>query len=97
MRQTDSGVILSVRVNAGSGSFSIEREKSASPPSGSSDSCTILIRTKSPAEGNRANQEIVKELSKLFGREVRIIRGLKSSKKEILVKGISEGDVEKAI
>lgn len=83
MRQTDSGVILSVRVKAGSGSFSIVSEGGQ-----------ITIRTRSPAENNRANQEIVKELSRLFGKEARILKGLKSNKKEIFVEGGSPHEVE---
>ncbi len=86
LKETGSGIILSVRVKAGSGSFSVSQKEGF-----------LEIRTRSPAEGNKANQEIIKELSHLFGREVRIIRGLKSRNKEILVEGAKAGDVEKAI
>jgi uncharacterized protein YggU (UPF0235/DUF167 family) len=41
-----------------------------------------VISCTSPAESNRANVEIIKELSKKF-KKVRILRGLKSKKKFI--------------
>ena len=86
IRQTEKGAILEARVKAGSGNFSISAKEDF-----------FEIRTKSPAEGNKANHEIVKELSRLFGKEVRIIRGLKSKNKEILVEGAKAGDVEKLL
>jgi uncharacterized protein (TIGR00251 family) len=85
-RQAGSGVLLSARVKAGSGSFSV-----------SSEGDIITIRTKSPAEDNKANQEIIKNLSRLFGKEVRIIRGLRSRNKTLFVEGASAGEVEKAL
>ena len=44
------------------------------------DGDTLIIHTKSPPENNRANSEIVKELSKKYG-SCKIVRGLKSKKK----------------
>jgi len=86
IRQIHDGVVLAAHVRAGSGRFSISPEQSF-----------LEIRTRSPAEGNRANMEIVKELSRLFGREVRIIRGMKSKRKEILIAGISMQDAERLL
>ncbi len=43
----------------------------------------IKIFLKSPAEQNKANLELVKELSKALGCNVRIISGLKSRSKKI--------------
>jgi uncharacterized protein (TIGR00251 family) len=98
METAGKGVIFSARVKAGSGSFSIEREKPAPPASSSDpDSCVLVIHTKSPPEGNKANMEIVKELTRLFARDVRILHGLKSRRKEILVEGISPEDVARLI
>jgi uncharacterized protein (TIGR00251 family) len=81
-----NGTVLKVRVKAGSGQFSISKKADS-----------LEIRTRSPAEGNRANMEIVKELSRLFGRDVRIVRGLKSKRKEILIPEISPGEVQKIL
>ena len=43
---------------------------------------TWLISCTSPAEKNKANMEIIKELSKHY-KKVRILKGLKSKKKVI--------------
>jgi uncharacterized protein (TIGR00251 family) len=86
MKQTEKGVILEVRVKPKSSSFSISQQNGK-----------ITALTRSPAEDNKANMEIVKELSRLFGKDVRIVRGLKSRNKVILVEGASAGDVEKAL
>lgn len=43
-----------------------------------------VISVKAPPEKNRANAEIIKELSKVYG-VVRILSGLKSSRKRILL------------
>jgi uncharacterized protein (TIGR00251 family) len=48
---------------------------------------------KSAAEGNKANLELVKELSKLLGTSLRIVSGRMSRRKRIEV-GISEADWE---
>ncbi|MDD5339640.1 MAG: DUF167 domain-containing protein [Candidatus ainarchaeum sp.] len=51
----------------------------------------VKIFLKSAAEGNKANLELVKELSKLLGAPVRIASGLTSRRKRIEI-GISEPD-----
>ncbi len=86
IKQTENGVMLEVRVKAGSGKFSI-----------TSEGDVITIRTKSPAEDNKANQEIIKELSHLFRKDVRILKGLKSKHKEIFVEGASARDAERIL
>lgn len=45
----------------------------------------IVITLKEPAEHNKANKELVKYLSKIMGREVKIIHGLKSKNKEVRI------------
>jgi uncharacterized protein YggU (UPF0235/DUF167 family) len=61
-------VIINVRVKTGYKKFSVEKGE------------PWIIRVKSRAENNRANAEIIKELSKEYGK-IRIIRGLKSRNK----------------
>ncbi len=82
IKQTESGVLLEVKVKPSSGKFSVKLEKDE-----------ITIHTKSPPEGNKANQEIVSSLMKILRRDVRIVRGLKSRRKEILVAGASTYEV----
>jgi uncharacterized protein (TIGR00251 family) len=81
--QTEQGVILAVKVRTGTGGFSVNLEKDG-----------IAIRTKSPPEGGKANQEIVKGLMKILRRDVRIVRGLQSRHKEIFVDGASVQEIQ---
>src|SRR3989338_4963645 len=55
---------------------------------------TVVICTENQPENNKANLEIVKELSRIFGKNVRILRGLKSKNKTIMIEGITEKDFE---
>ncbi|NUN11865.1 DUF167 domain-containing protein [Candidatus Micrarchaeota archaeon] len=43
-----------------------------------------VIKTKSPAENNKANLELIKELSKRLGCRIFISSGLKSKNKQII-------------
>ena len=45
----------------------------------------LKISLKSPAENNRANIELVKELSKLLGKPIRIISGQTSRRKKLSI------------
>jgi len=83
IRQVQNGVILEIKARPGSGGFSVKLGKDE-----------ITVTTKSPPEGGKANQEIVKNLMKILRRDVRIIRGLKSRHKEIFVAGASTQEVE---
>ena len=67
--------VIEVKVKPNSHEFSVEKK----------DSYYITYITSKP-ENNQANLELVKELGKLFGKEVKIIKGLKSKKKMILLK-----------
>ena len=55
---------------------------------------TVIIYTKNQPENNKANIEIIKDLGKIFGKPVRILRGLKSKNKVILIEGITEKEFE---
>ena len=46
----------------------------------------VKVSIKAPAEDNKANIEIIKFFSKLTGKNVRIISGLKSKKKILEIK-----------
>lgn len=45
----------------------------------------FILNIKEKAEKNKANLEIIKFLSKYFGKQVKIVRGLKSKNKVIIV------------
>lgn len=50
----------------------------------------LKARVCAPAEGGRANEELVKKLSKLVGTKISIVRGMKSREKEIVFDKMSE-------
>jgi uncharacterized protein (TIGR00251 family) len=68
------GLLVNIKVKPGSPEFRMR-------PDGT-------IEVKSPPEHGKANQEIIKELSKMLGCEVRILIGLTSKNKMILLKGM---------
>ncbi len=45
----------------------------------------LVVEVAAPAENNKANIELIKFLSKKFGKNVKIIRGLTSKKKIIWI------------
>lgn len=53
----------------------------------------LKIRVCSPASEGKANDEVVKKLSKLLGEKVAIVRGLKSREKEIVIGKLSDNEV----
>ncbi len=83
MQETGEGIILSVKVKPNSGRFDIYKK----------DDEAVLELT-SPARENRANQEIMAELPRLLRCEVRIIRGSRSKRKLLLLKGITESELD---
>jgi uncharacterized protein (TIGR00251 family) len=83
IQETGDGLILSVRVRPNSGRFAIYKK----------DDDAVLELT-SPAMEGRANQEIMREIPRLLRCEVRILRGAKSKRKLLLLKGITEEELE---
>lgn len=43
----------------------------------------LIVKVKSKPENNKANSEVVKVLSKHFGKKIKIIKGFKSKRKSI--------------
>ncbi len=82
MRQTEDGVLLEIKVKTNSSQFDLYEK----------DGKFILEIKGKPIEG-RANIEIVKELSKMFGKNIRIVRGLKSRDKLILIENAKLSDI----
>jgi len=73
-REVPSGIIIAVKVKAGSSSFRLHQNGT--------------LEVKSLPERNKANAEIARELSDIFSCEAVIVKGAKSTRKEILLKGI---------
>ncbi len=53
----------------------------------------IRFKTKKQAEKNKANRSILEYFTSRFGREAIIVKGEKSREKEVLVLGVSLGDL----
>ena len=53
----------------------------------------LKVRVCARASEGKANEELVRRLSKLLGEKVAIVRGLKSREKEIVIEKLSEQEV----
>lgn len=81
--ETKEGCILDVSIKPRSREFKVALEADE-----------IVIRsTKEPVEG-RVNKELVKELSRLFHRQVELVSGFTSKDKKLFVKGARKSEVE---
>jgi uncharacterized protein (TIGR00251 family) len=83
IKPVSGGVILELKVKPGSHHFFLHSDG--------------LIEVKSAPENNKANMEIVKELKRLFGKEVSLVSGFKSRRKVVLVKGACPAGLENII
>jgi len=77
-----SGIILNLNVKANSGKFKI--------CSYAKETNTLKIKVKSKAENNAANLELLKNLSKIFNSNVKILKGFKSRNKTVAVESSAE-------
>ena len=78
MIENSNNFLITVKVKPNSPKFSINVKDK------------IIIHCKSPPEKNKANLEIMKELKKLFKKDVEIVSGSKTRNKKILIHNISE-------
>lgn len=86
MKQAGNDVILEARVKPNSGRFGIKKKGEH-----------LIIEVVSPPREGKANAEIIKELGRITGKEIRIIRGFRSRDKVILVKGAELEEIGKLI
>ena len=84
--KTDQGVVLDVYVKPGSREFKIVVEQ---------DELVVYCR-ESPVKG-RVNRELIKEITKTFGRKAEIATGRTSRQKRILIRNISLVEVKDII
>ena len=83
IQETPEGLIVTVKVRPNSGGFRLTKKRD-----------DIVLELASPAREGRANQELLSELPRLLRCEVRIIGGLSSRKKLLLLRGITERELE---
>jgi len=81
LKNFKDGILIVAKIKPNSPKFSIKKNGQ------------IIITCKSLPEKNKANGEIIKELEKIFNREVEILFGAKSNRKTILIHNIDEKEV----
>jgi uncharacterized protein (TIGR00251 family) len=57
----------------------------------------IAVRVGSPPKGGKANAELIKYFEKVFGKDVKIVKGQTSTQKTILVEGITKDEAIKIL
>lgn len=87
IKQTDTGVILTIFVKPNSPKFKIER---------TNDYDIIVYATKEPQNG-KVNREILKEFTKLFHTQTELISGLTSKEKKLYLKDIDKNTIDKLL
>ncbi|WP_457548824.1 DUF167 family protein [Archaeoglobus sp.] len=81
MKETDKGLIIEIDVSPNAKRTALigyDNWRNA-----------LKVSVKSPPKGGKANRELVEFLSEIFGCDVGILKGEKSTKKVVLLKGLS--------
>ena len=86
LQATSQGVILNVHVKPNSKEFQLELEE---------DMLLVSCR-EAPLKG-KVNKELLKQLSRFFGRKVELVAGSTSRQKKILVSKITREEVNKIL
>ncbi len=84
INQTKEGLIIAAHVKPKSREFKITVEGDD----------IVVFCTEEPHKG-KVNKELIKELSKLFHKEVELVSGFTSKQKMLLIKGIGKSDLER--
>ena len=84
--ETREGAVLEIFVKPKSRSFKIVAEGEE----------IVIFCTETPVKG-KVNREIVSELSRVLHRRVKIISGLSSKGKRVLIMGAGKSEVEQAL
>jgi uncharacterized protein (TIGR00251 family) len=86
LRETEKGLILDVYVKPRSKEFRIMVEGDE-----------IVVHCLEEPVGGRVNRELVKELSRLFGKKVELVSGSSSRQKRFLIKDAEKSEIERAL
>jgi len=86
IRDAKQGVILEVHVNPRSREFRIEAD---------GDEIVVFCREE-PVKG-KVNKELIKELSRLFNKEVKLVSGFTSKQKRLLIKDAEKNEVTQVL
>jgi uncharacterized protein (TIGR00251 family) len=82
-QETPEGLIVPVNVRPGAPNFRLHKEGHR-----------LLLEVTSPPREGQANQEIVRELPRLLRCEVRILGGMRSRRKLLLLRGMAGKDLK---
>ena len=80
-----NGVILKIRVKPKSRQFKISPREEL-----------IVFCRETPYKG-KVNKELIQEMTKFFGKEVKLISGFTSKNKKILIKDIKKNEVNERL
>jgi uncharacterized protein (TIGR00251 family) len=86
LMETEKGLILDVYVKPRSKEFRIMVEGDE-----------IVFHCSEEPVGGRVNRELVKELSRLFGKKVELVSGSSSRQKRLLVRDAEKSEIERAL
>jgi uncharacterized protein (TIGR00251 family) len=86
IKETEKGIILDVYAKPRSKAFKIMVEGDE-----------IVVHCREEPVGGRVNRELVRELSRLFGRRVELVFGFSSKQKSLLVRDAVKSEVEHAL
>ena len=86
LEETKKGLILDVYVKPKSKEFRMVVEGDE-----------VVVHCREEPVGGKVNRELVKELSRLFGKRVELVSGSSSRQKKLLVKDAVKSDVERAL
>jgi uncharacterized protein (TIGR00251 family) len=86
LQETVQGVVLDVHVKPKSKKFRVEVDR---------DEVVVSCR-EAPLKG-KANRELLKQLSRLFGRKVELVSGFTSRQKRFLVSDIGAEEVKRIL
>lgn len=86
IKETEKGLILDVYVKPRSKEFKVVVEGDE-----------VVVRCLEEPVGGRVNRELVKELSRFFGKRVKLVSGFSSRQKRLLVRDAVKSEVERAL
>ncbi|NLF89357.1 DUF167 domain-containing protein [Candidatus Bathyarchaeota archaeon] len=86
IKETNSGVILSIFVKPNSAKFRIELDGDE----------LVVYATEEPERG-KVNKEIIKELTKLFHAPVDLVSGSTSKEKKLFIQGVGVQEVQRLL
>ena len=86
LQETSEGTVFAVYVKPNSKEFRLQFD---------GDGIVVLCR-EAPVKG-KVNKELLKRLSRLFGRKVELVSGFTSREKKFLVKEITKDEAEQVL